>query len=284
MLKGLSTGVGGQQRRLSLEDAMKKEKKRLSISDKDGEIVLERTSFASRKRGRVCTVTSGSAPLSLETMLDAHGKSPSAETKFWREKFEQLQRERFEEEEDLERLLEVTLEKEVKLMAYAKLLEQKIDLLLVGEVEGASSSSSGTSTAVARDSSECTDLYAKIDQQRKLLRFYELMTSMTVRTDDETEFVCTLKNKVKRLVTRFVVKSGGDDANPTVKDINSCENMQFVPRANVELLPEYLHGRVEFPSDSAPVMLGDTLQALFADDDEEEKEGEEEEGGEEGCS
>ena len=45
----------------------------------------------------------------------------------------------------------------------------------------------------------------KMEVQRKLLAFYELMTSMTVKDEGDGKMVCTLKNRVKRNATRFII-------------------------------------------------------------------------------
>jgi hypothetical protein len=56
--------------------------------------------------------------------------------------------------------------------------------------------------------------------------------------------------------------------------------MRFIPRTNVALLPPYLRGEILCDSHMAPVMLGDALQNMFAEERAEREGCEMEEGDE----
>lgn len=218
----------------TLEAAIKRA--RLSISEGD-EIIIDRSMFASRKKGKLSEVTlEEKSAVGKPVHLNHHSKELSAEAKFWKQKFEILKREKNEEEEDLEHLLEITAEREAKLIELARLLERKIDHM------STPAGSSGSET------------YSKLENQRKLLRFYELMTGMTIsESERDNQILCTMKNRMKRLVTRFAI------------EVPEKENQEisYVPLANISLLPEYLQGEIACEKAAVPVIIGDILQSLF---------------------
>jgi hypothetical protein len=225
----------------NLEQAMKRA--RLSITEDDeGKLVIERSMFASRSRGKVCEVTMDENGKSRswggargKGASHSNGKELSAEAKFWKSKWEQLQREQNEEEEDLEHLVEITTEREAKLIELARLLERKVDLIMTSE---------------ASDS----ETYSKLEVQRKLLRFYELMTGLTLQeTDRETEMLCTIKNRSRRLVTRFAIELPADEDHDAL----------FSPLANSHLLPEYLRAQISCARERIPAALSDVLLKMF---------------------
>ena len=225
----------------------------------DGDaIVIDRSVFPSRKTGKLCevTLTEGEYRGGGKGGNGIHSKELSVEAKFWKQKYETLKRERNEEEEDLEHLIEVTAEREAKLIELARLLERKIDLLATTSVNG-------------EGSAEAAEKYAKVETQRKVLQMYELCSAMTVAEseENENEYLCTVKNKMKRLVTRFSVTMPSDDE----------DEMLFTPLANVDLLPQYLRNAVKCDVSALPAMIKTILEELFKPDEDEDEQEEEEE-------
>lgn len=217
-------------------------KARLSISEKDESIVIDRSVFASRHKGKLCEVTldrgdGEGGGIGGVLQATANMKDLSPEAQYWRQKYMNLKRELREEEEDVEHLVELTAEREARLQELSKLLERKLDLLM---------SAPGAASLVP----EAT---AKLDKQRRLLRFYEQMTGLTLQ-EEEGGFKCTVRNKVKRLVTRFRVTEDGDEA---------C----YLPLANAGLLPDYLRAEIRCEKPMLSVMLADVLQSLYADEE-----------------
>jgi len=246
---------------LTLEKAIVLEESanRMTVVENAREIILDRTLFASRKRGRVASLSTSKERLPLEAWKSSStsarggggggGGELSAEAKFWKEKYEILKRERSEEEEDIEHSCEVTAEREAKLWALSRLLERKVDVMLL---------------AGGGDDSE--ELFSKLEMQRKLLRFYELMTSMSVKQGGEQVegFICTVKNKIQRTCTRFSI-SREQDRTSSSRLIKKDESLLFAPLANLELLPEYLRTAITCEEDMGPVMLGEILQLMYED-------------------
>jgi hypothetical protein len=145
-------------------------------------------------------------------------------------------------------------EKEKKLELYIKLLEKK-NLLLK---QGGNNISDLTSTEIDDD---VNDIYeAKINKQKILLKFYEDMNGMTVKLEEKdnyNNYICTVKNKEKRIATRFSISQQLNDEN----------QLQYLPIANVEILPEYLQCELKFEIEMLPILLNDVLQSLYSDDE-----------------
>ena len=215
----------------TLEEAINAAK--CAIDDLDEVVLIDRSQFASRKRGKIAVV-SKSMDVHTGPLRDVDG---NAESIFWREKYEKLRAEHSAGAEEIENQLAITIEREDKLDKYAKLLEKKIEKLLDSAPQASSN-----------------DLIDKLDAMRKKLAFYERMTSLTVKMDSDDQFICTTKNNVKKVSSRFkiVLKEGEP-------------NIDFAPIANPNLLPEYLREEIECESAMLPVIMGDVLQSLYDD-------------------
>ena len=258
----------------SLESALKKA--RVSIIEGES-IVIDRSQYASRHKGKLCAVTvtrteqqqgsssssssssnSNSSRYSSSNSGGEKGsKAPSAqeqqlspEAQYWRHKFMNLKRELKEEEEDAEHLVEVTAERVARLGELARLLQRKIDLLVTAAGQG-----DGAGIACGA-SLGGPDTVAKLAKQRRLLRFYEQMTGLTLQEEGEGAVKCTVRNRAKRLVTRFRVAEDGDGGECT-----------YFPLANVALLPEYLRNEIRCEAPMLSVILSDVLQSLYEDDE-----------------
>ena len=184
-----------------------------------------------------------------------------ADAIFWRNKFEILRKEKTASNEDFEEALDNAIKRENESSKYVSMLEKKIALL------SSSSSSSGGSSSSAVNLNEMNE---KVESQRKLLAFYELMTSMSVKINSGTEFICTVKNKVSRKATRFSID---EDKTPSSSSKagepqSGSSQFMFAPLANIEMLPDYLNSRINFEPRVAPVLLGDVLQKLFENEEE----------------
>lgn len=226
----------------SLEDAILAAK--CAVDDGDT-LVIDRTKFASRKRGRISVITRGKDRLDVTN--ESRDEEVSREITFWREKYESLRMVRMGAEEELEAQLELMTEREGKLERYAELLEKKIEIL------------NERNPSQPKD-----DLSEKLDGYRKKLCFFETMTSMTVKCEENESYICTVKNKLKKVAVRFKVVMSDD----TTKDAadNTEQDVQYTPLANANLLPEYLQSEISFETNMAPVLTGDILQSLYEED------------------
>ena len=101
--------------------------------------------------------------------------------------------------------------------------------------------------------------------------------------DGKEEFVCTVKNSVQKRAVRFALSMLLDEEDlirqrKKRKDTGESEvdeeisAITYTPRANVEMLPDYLQSVLSFEPDMAPVLLSDVLGALYEDEEEEEGE------------
>ena len=223
----------------SLEDAITAAK---CAFDEGESLIIDRTKFASRKRGRISVISRGKDRLEIKD-VNMHEEVPS-EVAFWRDKYESLRSVKVGAEEELEAQLELMTEREVKLEKYAKLLERKIEIM--------------NETGQKQLSGEIDQ---KLDGYRKKLSFYEALTSMTIKCEENEEYVCTVKNKLKRIATRFKIVLPGDLDEKDSS--NSPVDIQYLPIANANLLPEYLQSEISFQENIAPVLLGDILHSLY---------------------
>ena len=212
--------------------------------DEGDSLVIDRTQFASRKRGRISVVSRGKDRLEIKD--DNKDEEVSSEVSFWRDKYESLRLVKFGAEEELEAQLELMTERELKLEKYSTLLEQKIDIM------------NESNPLQTKD-----DLNMKLDGYRKKLLFFEAMTSMTVKCEDNDTYICTVKNKLKKVATRFKIVM--DDCDEKTVMSTEAPDVQYAPIANATLLPEYLQSEISFESNMAPVLIGDILQALYED-------------------
>ena len=229
-------------------------------------MVLDRNVFASRKGGKVAVVTKGrkrmqkkskdvgegGATISNKDKEEAqNATSLSNEAKHWRMAYMNLKKEQYTEKNEMEELLKLTLDRESQLASYGRLLSRKVDSLL---------DPIGDSTEAAKE------LSVKLEDQRKLLRLYEILTGITAKEDDVTErrggYVCTVKNRVHKKASKFSLRKDNEASNLDT----SCH---FVPMANLENLPDYLQTAIAFEPNMAPVILTDLLSKLSGEDEEE---------------
>ena len=187
----------------------------------DGDsIVIDRSKQTSRRKN-----------MEKEEPVASRGRGNKDDADFWKQKYNEVKRLREEAEDDLEIQLRVSKEREVALENYSNLLLQKINAL---------ENKNGSSE--------------KVEVQRNLLQFYEKMTAMTVKDEGGGKMVCTLKNRVSRNVTRFVITD------------NNKDDLNYLPTANISLLPAWLQEEICFERTEIgllPIILGEAIQGLF---------------------
>jgi hypothetical protein len=235
----------------NLEHAMKKA--RLPVTEEGDSIIIDRSVFASHRGGKMCEVSL------YETLADGskgsgqgqgQGQGLSEEARHWKKKYESLKEELDKEEEELESEMEVTAERTEKLHELARLLERKVELMtnpLSDAVKG-----------------------CNLETQKRILDMYETLTAMTV-VETDSVFVCTVKNKERRLVTRFSIQLPEEDDSEVI----------YTPMANIDLLPENLQSKISCAPSMLPVILREILVNLFEEEEEEDEEEEEQGQGEE---
>jgi hypothetical protein len=191
-------------------------------------------SFSSRKKGRISTISSAVEDLGIsdENLVEREG----IEANHWKRKYQQLLQQSEVDAEQFETLISLQDEK-------IRLLEENVP--------------------ISGNLSESVSL-------TKIIQLYETLTSMKVdyapvnmmtqsptsssSTVTPDEFVCTLKNKIKRAATRFVIKLPGNGGN-----------LEFIPKVNMDMLPQYVQGHISFEPNAAPVLMADMLAKLFED-------------------
>lgn len=203
---------------------------------------IDRKLHAAKKRPRVIDGENANA---LRQRESSWGPDQDAESDFWKEKFDRLRKDKSKGLQDLEDDLRAAVSREEAAAKACKQLEAKISGLQAGDGADASSD--------------------KLASQRRLLAFYELMSSMSVKEGrDEEEFVCTVKNALQRTAVQFTIankisssSSGGEDASTGV---------HFRPTANLDMLPDYLRAAIACEPDYCPILLADVLGTLHQDD------------------
>ena len=208
---------------------------RAKAFDEGGGIVIDRKN----KRARSRHENDDEDDMDLKNRENTKpGSKAAGDAAFWKQKYNKMKKLREEAEEDLEEQLRVSKTKEAALEKYANLLQQKIKAIEKGGVNG----------------SDTEALEEKIETQRKYLSFYELMTSMTLKEEENGVMVCTLKNRVKRNATRFMIEN------------SNKEEIDYIPRGNINLLPDYLQQEMTCERNMAPIVLADAIQALYDDE------------------
>lgn len=197
---------------------------------------LESESFASRKKGRIATTSSHSSELTSR-----HKHPDETEAAYWKEKFETLKRSSRDEISKLEQELQKKTAREAKLEQYSFALEKRLE-----KFEG--------NAPIQPASSAETSI-----EDSKILQFYKKATSMDVKwsANAPNDYVCTITNKKLSRGTKVVFQF--PDAN----------TLEFIPKANPEMLPEQFRAHLSAEADAASVILGEILTNLYNDEDEE---------------
>lgn len=198
-----------------------------AVVETDSAIIIDRATFASRKRGRLALSTLSNVPIVMN-----EDEINDDDIDYWKKRCETLEEEKEEQTRIYSERIELYKEKERKLEEFVHLLEQKIEKLKKG----------GGDPVPAEDKSEW----------KELCLFYKTLSGMTIKQTDD-EFLCTVKNSSKRILTKFAIQLSEDGS------------LSFVPDTNIEYLPEYLQASVAFDKALAPLMLGDVLQTMFAE-------------------
>jgi hypothetical protein len=167
----------------------------------------------------------------------------TAEAQYWKSKYFSVVEEQKREVEHREKFKQIIM-----------LLEKKLELVTTKDTK----------------SPRNTELEAECCNLKKILELYEILTSMSIIlkgkkevnessssssakkkiNPDAYEFICTLKNKILRLATRFHL-------------ITRPDEFEYIPKVNPDMLPDYLKNSLTFPPDAATVMLSDMLAKLF---------------------
>lgn len=176
----------GRMPRLSLEHLIRSSRDLNTSEAGDNDIIIDRSMYASRKNGRLASITSSLEP-SKETRPGDSMRDMTIEAKYWRNLYMTLKQEHNEDLQDMDSLLQLTLDREAQLLTYARLLERQVDAII----------------APLQDTAESLELSKKLDTQRKLIHFYETMTGLSVKrhpgTDsgtsdlDDSVYECRLK-------------------------------------------------------------------------------------------
>ena len=193
-------------------------------------VIIERKHLVSRKERNQLDDNGDAGNVVIDTDCSTGYCTKRNEASYWKERFEKLNTEK--KKEDFSRLDDI-LERYETLRQYTQLLEER-------------------ALRHANEKKEAEGLFNKV-------KFYEQMTAMKVDQSSTGEYICTLKNSVHRRVTKFSIKRKRDSRDGL--------DMQFIPRANVNILPDYLQSEIFCETNMSPVIMGDVLQALYNDED-----------------
>jgi hypothetical protein len=140
-------------------------------------------------------------------------------------------------------------------------------------------------------------LAERVEDRRLVLEFMEWLCSMSVRHEvqegGQDDFICTVKNPREKKVTRFsIVTPNVDDRNISISkgsgkmdtdtnagidendddddededDGDAGVQITYEPKANLDLLPDYLRQNIKFEQQMAPVLMLDVLNAMYGDE------------------
>ena len=229
---------------MSLEEAIKAAK---CVVDEGDMFVIDKTKFASRKRGRIASISRGNERIEArDDDDDLCEDAPKQEIKHWFEKYEQICQDLKESENELENMTKKT----ANYSALVKLLERKIEQL---------SEKGGSSSGTVTDE----ELHHKLKMLRRKEIFYESMTAMSVNCDNmNDEYMCTVSNGRDGLTARFKLQYKEAEL---VGGIIHSSDVQYEPLGNLSQLPEYLQSELSFEPKMLPVVMADVLNELYKD-------------------
>ena len=252
----------GRLPRLSLEHLIRTAQRDTAMNDGgDNEIIIDRSAYASRRNGRLASITSSMERSDNDDTGAAGTEAMTIEAKYWRNLYMTLKQENNDDVHDVDNLLQLTLDREAQLQAYARLLEHKIDTII----------------APLQDSTASVELSKKIETQRKLLRFYETMTSLSVKrrpgTDsgnadlDDSVYECKLNNSLNRSTAAFSLQlqEVAGHIKGALSKVRDDQNTicKYSPMNNEKVLPTYLQKSIDCEPSMAPVILSDVLHSLY---------------------
>jgi hypothetical protein len=205
-----------------------------SKEGKEGMIIIDKKSYASRTNGQECVVTSEESMTNDSASIDIE----DGESNYWKQQYEKMFDLNSTAEREFEQYRLAQEQKEAARLNYVKTLEAKI-----------SSLSGKTGSNNDSDASE----------DKNVISFYELMTGMAVSMNAADSATCTVKNASNRKVTRFNMTF--DEAYPEVSDLH------FEPTGNVQLLPEFLQANLSMGAEHAPELFINILNSLYDETD-----------------
>lgn len=210
----------------------------------------ERLLFESRKRGRIATITS-----SFSDQIESDGQFDEAEgdALYWKLKYQKLEQECSKNTSTIAVLkhnLSDSSERCAKLEECINLMDQKTIELQI-QLDQENKKNSNRQPSIDKNAA---------DKSKKTIELFEFLTSMKVEMPslDQNEFVCTLKNKLLKKATKFILKKG----------VTEDDDVEFIPLANSDMLPADFRAHIAFEPNMAPVLMGDILQNLYEDPDE----------------
>ena len=106
----------GRMPRLSLEHLIRSSRDVSSAEGGDNDIIIDRSMYASRKNGRLATITS-SFDTAKETRAGDTMRDMTIEAKYWRNLYMTLKQENNEDVQDADNLLQLTLDREAQLLS-----------------------------------------------------------------------------------------------------------------------------------------------------------------------
>ena len=241
--------------------------------------------YASRKKGRLATVASFEEDFSHNNYDEDNQKE--LEISIWKEKFERLSDASSKKIQDLENTIITNNIRVEKIERYAFLLEKKV-LSLETEnekIKKESENNKAIASKASKSATKAASAAAALSNENiqtntiatEINKIYEKFTSMTIKpTSTSTtattpkskskpkfnEYICTVTNAVKHISTKFLLQIPTD----------TKQNIDFIPKSNLDMLPEYLRVHISFEPLMAPVLMGDVLQSLYEDQGEEDEE------------
>ena len=176
----------------------------------------------------------------------------SGEILFWKNNYYEMKKLKEEAEADLQ--------------AEKKLRTNKEDILTEGLILMKQRQGSIKDNGIEDESKSPEKEIYNNERLLKIIKFYESMTAMTVKTKEEDKFCCTIKNSSTRQAARFFISNSTADGE-----------FLYEPSANASLFPQYMNDEaLSFVPEMGPVLLGDAIASMFVEDvsgDEEEEEG-----------
>lgn len=149
---------------------------------------------------------------------------------FWKKNYYEMKKMKAEAEDDL---------------AAQRLLKEQNERTLMDSIEILKEKKSDAKPATLPEKHSYEHLL-------EVIKFYEQMTSMTVKVKNVNSFCCTIKNPASRSASRFSITR--DD-----------KEFKYEPVANIEKLPEYMQFELSFDASMGPVLLNDALSSIFED-------------------
>ena len=171
------------------------------------------------------------------------------EVEYWKERCNKIERMRDESERDLLELRQLKVESDVLFEKKIKLLDQKITLTTEEIIN------------LTKQTKQRNKNCENCQELMKQIQIYELLSGIKIKKEEENNYLCTIINKKKKIITFKILIDRLNEKNDS--------EVEYEPILIDNTFPEYLQSSLAFEKSMGPMLLSDLLSTLYPQDEEE---------------